>query len=140
MKKKMFMLIILALVLLYVPNVFAVNITGCQGSLPNAAIDVRIANIVHTVILGIQIAVPIVLVIAGSIDLLKAIASQKEDEITKGRKILVKRLIAGGCVFLIIAGVKVLVSFAAGDADSRNILDCANCFLNGANETSGACK
>ena len=140
MKKKIFLMIILAMVLCYVPSVFATNITGCESVIPGAAIDVKIANVVHTVILLIQIAVPIVLIIAGSIDLLKAITAAKEDEIIKGRKILVKRLITAALVFFIIAIVKLLISFAAGASESKNILDCANCFINGAEEETGTCK
>ena len=145
MKKKMFLMIILAMVLCYVPSVFAANITGCENVIPGAAIDAKIANVVHTVILLIQIAVPIILVIAGSIDLLKATTAAKEDEITKGRKMLVKRLITAALVFFIIAIVKLLVSFVAGAGESKNILDCFNCFINGtedyaAGDSTVACK
>ena len=139
MKKKLILMIILAMVLCYVPSVLAINITGCEAAIPGAAIDVRIANTVRTIILVIQIAVPVVLVIMGMLDLLKGITAQKEDEIKKGQQILVKRLIAAALVFFIVAIVKLLVSFAAG-RDSENILTCANCFLNGAEEETGACK
>ena len=140
MKKKLVLTLILAMVLLYAPTVFAVNINGCESVLPGAQIDVRIANIVHTIILIIQIAVPVVLVIMGMLDLFKGITAQKEDEIKKGQQMLIKRLITAVLVFFIVAIVKLLISFAAGQGESKNILTCADCFLNGADEISGDCK
>ena len=139
MKKKMFLISILTLALCYIPSVFAVDIKGCEATIPGAAIDVRIANTVSTVILAIQIAVPIVLVIMGMLDLFKGITAQKEDEIKKAQQIFIKRLITAAIIFFVVAIVKVIVSFAAGDNQGRNIIDCANCFLNGA-KADGVCK
>ena len=141
MKKKMFLIIVLAVVLCYVPSVFAgANITGCAATLKGVLIDSRIANIVHTIILAIQIAVPVVLVIFGMLDLGKGVVASKEDEIKKGQQMLVKRIIAAALVFFVIAIVKAIISFAAGQNDGTSIMNCANCFLNGADEKSGECK
>ena len=141
MKKRMFMIIVLAMVLFYMPGVFAVDITGCQAILNGVSIDARIANIVHTIILVIQIAVPVVLVIFGMLDLFKGITAQKEDEIKKGQQMFVKRLIAAALVFFVVAIVKIIVSFAAGEKDGKGILDCASCFLNGTvSDSSGICR
>ena len=141
MKKKVFLIIVLAMVLCYVPTVFAgADITGCATALNGVSIDSRIANIVHTIILVIQIAVPVVLVIYGMLDLFKGLTAQKEDEIKKGQQILIKRVITAALIFFVIAIVKVIISFAAGQNQGANIMDCANCFLNGADETTGVCK
>ena len=56
----------------------------------------KVISIAYTVI---QIAVPVVLVIMGSLDLFKGISAQKEDEIKKGQQMFVKRLIAAVLVF-----------------------------------------
>ena len=93
-------------------------------------IDSKIADAVHTIILAIQVVVPVLLVIFGSIDFVKAMTSQKEEEIKKGQQTFIKRLIAGVLVFFIIAIVKLVISFAAGN-DNKSIINCANCFLNG---------
>ena len=140
MKKKLFVLAILFMVVLYVPSVFAVGINGCNALIPNAVIEPRIANLVHTVILLIQIAVPIVLVIMGLIDLFKGITAQKEEEIKKGQQLLIKRIITAVIIFFVIAGVKLLISIVAGKDLGTKIIDCANCFFNGANETTGECN
>lgn len=139
MKRKMFLITIFAMLICFVPNVYAADISGCATALPGVSIDVRLANIVHTIILVIQIAIPIVLVIFGMMDLFKSITAQKEEEIKKGRNIFVKRLISAALVFFVIAIVKIIVSFAAGDELNQNIMSCANCFLNGAHD-NGTCK
>ena len=51
--------------------------------LEDAKIDRRLPEMVKSVILGLQIAVPIILVIYGTIDFIKGISSQKEDEISE---------------------------------------------------------
>ncbi len=137
MKKKVLLLLVLLLCVLCVPNVLAADITGCSTMLPDLKIDVKIANAVHTIVLVIQIAVPVLLVIFGMLDLFKGITAQKEDEIKKGQQTFIKRLISAAIVFFIIAIVKLLISFASGD---EGIMTCASCFLNGANETTGECN
>ena len=114
----------------------AVNITGCDAVIPGVVIDAKIPNIIHTVIVGIKIAVPILLVIFGMLDIGKSIIAQKEDEIKKGRQIFIKRLITGALIFLVISIVQILVSFVASD---EGIMNCASCFLNGV-DSAGACK
>lgn len=117
--------------------VYAANIKGCSVIGSKVQIDVKIANTVHLVVLIIQIAVPVLLVVFGMMDLTKAVIAGKEDEIKKAQMIFVKRLIAGALVFFVFVIVKMLVSFVA---DDDGIMNCANCFLNGANEKTGICK
>lgn len=144
MKKIKYFIFAIALMLLLSNNVLAVNIQGCSI---DAEIDVKIANAVHTIILIIQIVVPVLIVIFGSLDFAKAVIAQKEDEIKKGQQTFIKRLVAGIIVFFVVVIVKLVVSFAAGNEKDANgeltkdtIINCANCFLNGANETSGKCN
>ena len=136
MKKKIFMLIAIAFLMFYAPSVLAVNITGCEANLPGIVIDAKIPNTVHTIIVVIKIAVPILLVVLGMIDLFKGITAQKEDEMKKAQGIFVKRLISAAIVFFVVAIVQVLVSFVAGD---EGIMTCANCFINGVKK-DGSCK
>ena len=128
MKKKIILFVMLLAAVLYVPNVFAANITGCESVIPGVVIDAKIPNIIHTVIVVIKIAVPILLVIFGMLDLFKGLFAQKEDEIKKGQQIFIKRLISGALIFLVISIVQFLVSFVAAD---EGIMTCASCFLNG---------
>ena len=136
MKKKVLLFAILLISIIYIPNVLAVDIQGCD-ILSGAKIDVKIANTVSTIITVIQIAVPVLLVIFGMLDLFKGITAQKEDEIKKGQNIFIKRLITAAIVFFVVAIVKLLISFVA---DDEGIMTCANCFLNGANPNNGVCN
>lgn len=106
------------------------GVVSC-GMLLLTDIPVIIPKIVHTFYLIALIAVPILLVIFGSIDFVKSLVGQKDDEIKKGRQIFIKRLITGVLVFFILSIVRLIVSIA--DDDSSNgvfrVLDCVNCFI-----------
>lgn len=136
MKKKIFMIMILALLVFYAPSVLAVNMTGCEANLPGVVIDAKIPNTVHTIIVVIKIAVPVLLVIFGMLDLFKGLTAQKEDEIKKGQNLFIKRLISAAIIFFVISIVQLMVSFVAGD---EGIMTCANCFINGV-KSDGTCK
>ena len=136
MKKKIFMIMILALLVFYAPSVLAVNMTGCEANLPGVVIDAKIPNTVHTIIVVIKIAAPVLLVIFGMLDLFKGLSAQKEDEIKKGQSLFIKRLISAAIIFFVISIVQLLVSFVAGD---EGIMTCANCFINGV-KSDGTCK
>lgn len=88
--------------------------------------------IISTVILIIKIAVPILLIIFGMLDLGKAVVAAKEDEIKKGQQTFIKRLITGAIVFLVISVVQILIRFLAGnDTAKASIVQCFNCFVRG---------
>ena len=96
-----------------------------SGAIPNA---------VHLIIMGIEIVVPILLIIFGLIDLAKAVMAQKEDEIKKGQQTLVKRFIAAIIVFFVVFLVKTVVKFVSGD-DSESVVGCLDCFVNASEES-----
>ena len=132
MKKKIFFIILIMLVLFSANPVFARNIASCETPIPGAMIDEKIPNTVATVINIIKIAVPILLVVFGSMDLIKGVIAAKDDEIKKGQQTLIKRIIAGALVFFVFAIVQFLISLVAGNTTERsNIMTCANCFING---------
>ena len=93
--------------------------------------------LVSTIVLLIKIAVPILLIIFGMLDLGKAVVAAKEDEIKKGQNLFIKRAIAAVVVFFVIQIVQIVVRFVSGN-DSQ-VANCFNCFING---TSGdnACE
>jgi len=87
----------------------------------------RTTNIIYTII---QIAIPVVLVLLGSIDLVKGIIAQKEEDTKKGQKMFIKRLIAGAIIFFVFMLIKLFVSLVAdNDYDSNTIIDCLECFI-----------
>lgn len=131
-KSKILLLGLFALVCTFIfsGNVFAIS---CPGLPSNVDIDEQIPNTVSLIVKVIFIAVPVLLVILGSIDLLKGVYAQKEDEIKKGQQTFVKRLIAGVLVFFVYAIVKLLISAVAND---DNVMQCACIFINGTTDES----
>ncbi len=90
----------------------------------------KVLQISNTVINIMQIAVPIILILLGSIDFVKAVSSQKEDDIKKAQGMFIKRLILGALVFFIVVIVKLLLS--AIGANDDGIWGCVECFVNNA--------
>lgn len=69
--------------------------TLCEGILvPNA-----LFNVVSTIITGIKIVVPILLIIWGMLDFAKSVVAKKEEDIKKYQKAFVSRLISALVVF-----------------------------------------
>lgn len=90
----------------------------------------RIPEITSWVITILQVAIPILLVIMGGIDFVKAITGQKDDEIRKGQQILIKRIIVAVIIFFVVAITKILVSLvSSGDSESKSIISCIDCFI-----------
>ena len=130
MRKIIMCCLLFAGVMAVMPTVYAADITcGALGS--DVAIDTKIVDVVHVIILAIQIFVPIVLVIYGMLDLAKAVMGQKEDEIKKGQQTFIKRIIAAAIVFFVITIVKMVLSFLAGGTENGSIYQCVNCFIEG---------
>ena len=97
------------------------NLTDIPEKIP------RLSSEIFTLIL---IAIPVLLVILGTIDLFKGITANKEDEMVKGRKMFVKRLITSVLVFFVIGIVKLTVSFLDNETSGKNLVDCMDCFIN----------
>ena len=109
--------------------------TLCEGILvPNV-----LFNVVSTIITGIKIVVPILLIIWGMLDFAKSVVAKKEEDIKKYQKAFVSRLISALVVFLIIFVVQLAVNLVSGVEDSANpdgttvsdIWSCSKKFING---------
>lgn len=88
----------------------------------------KVLQLSNTVISILQIAVPVILILMGSVDFVKAVSSQKEDDIKKAQGMFIKRLIMGALVFFIVVIVKLLISIIGGNNDG--IWGCVECFVN----------
>jgi hypothetical protein len=82
---------------------------GCE--LPTVVMG--IARIVYNTIL---FAVPIAIVLFGTIDFIKGIVGKKDDELTGGATRFIKRLITGLIVFFILVVVKWVMGFVGENA------------------------
>lgn len=121
---------IFLLLLMLVPF-FSVNAITKVSCGQVTGIPEKIPELTSMIIGIIQIGVPIILVLMGTLDLFKGISSQKDEDIKKGQKLFIKRLIVGALIFFIAVIVKFLTSVVA-DASSADAIECIDCFMNGA--------
>ena len=89
----------------------------------NTGIPNIVGNIVHWLYLGIQIIVPLLLIIFGMIELAKAITAQKEDEIKKAQSGLLKKAVVAIVVFLVFSLTKFVFNFAQGNGGAWKCVD-----------------
>lgn len=97
-----------------------------------------IIGFIKSVLLVIQIIIPIGLIIYGTIDLGKAVIASKEDEIKKNQQVLIKRAIAAVLVFLVATIVTFLMGFVGGDT-WKDCWQNASC-PNGVDPITGVCR
>ena len=107
----------------------------CGGT--NLVFSGTFPYIISTIIMIIKIAVPILLIIFGMLDLGKAVIASKEDEIKKGQQTFIKRTIAAVIVFFVIQIVQIIVRFISGN--DQSVVQCFNCFINGTADST-ACE
>ena len=129
---------VLNLCLILLINVFFIDIVGAEtynnytsatvscGSITDIpTVLPKVISILYTII---QVAVPIILVVMGMIDLFKSLSAQKEDDMKKSQQMFIKRLISAVIIFFVFMTVKLVISFV-DDEKSPDILDCAECFI-----------
>ena len=96
-----------------------VTLNVCTGD------AVKAWRLIGRMLVVIKIAVPIILVIMGSIDLMKAVMAGREDDIKKNQVMFVKRAIAGVIVFFIPTIVSLILTTLLGQEKDS----CVNCVL-----------
>lgn len=69
----------------------------------------------------IQIGIPILLIIMGSLDLGKAVVASDDKEIKAATSRLVKRAIAAAAVFFVVLIVKLLINLVANNTSSNQV-------------------
>ena len=88
---------------------------------PGLAVVVRILK---EVIRYVTILVPILLVVIGTFDLLKAVTAAKEDEIKAAQKLLIKRVVYALLIFLIVPILTLFFSvFDSATKGEGNVAD-----------------
>ena len=102
-------------------NTLAKATTGNCSLLSNTSdTDVQnIAKIVTYIVTFMPIVIAILVIVFGMLDLGKAVAAQKEDEIKKNQNMLIKRIVVAVLVFFVTAIVKLVVGLVAG-ADKKD--------------------
>ena len=88
-----------------------------------------IISIVKTVLTVVQWAIPIILIVIGTFDIMKAVIASKEDEIKAAQKLLIKRVVYAVVIFLIptiVYFVFNIVSNTEGIEGTGKFWDCWN--------------
>ncbi len=88
----------------------------CNGAQP-------VLRLVGWVYIGIEIVVPIILIIVGMLDLAKAVTEKSDDKIKAAQQLLIKRAIAAALVFLVAALVGLLMRIVGSKAYQK----CTTC-------------
>ena len=86
-----------------------------------------IISIIKTVLSIVQWAIPIILIVIGTFDMMKAVVASKEDEIKAAQKLLIKRVVYAVIIFLIPTLVYLvfnIVSNTDGISGTGNFWDC----------------
>lgn len=86
------------------------TVNVCTDDMANILAIVRFALTV------IQWVVPIILIVLGSIDLVRAVVAGKDEEIKKHQTTLLKRVIAAVIVFLVPLLVTLIMGFLSTDS------------------------
>lgn len=101
----------------------------CSTYLGGTGVPDKIADLIRLAIRLFQIVVPILLILWGMLDLGKAVIAQKEDEIKKGQKTLIQRVVAAVLVFFVITITTLVINLVA--SDSTDITGCINDIIKG---------
>ena len=94
---------------------YCVGILGNHQGIPGV-----IGDLIHYLYIGIKIVVPILLVLFAMIDLGKAIAAKKEEDIKKYQGSCVKRIVTGVLVFIVIIVVEFVLGFVEPETGSSS--------------------
>lgn len=120
----------------------AMDVDACNniGGIPTkCGIPSGLAGMINDAFNLLKIGVPVVLIIIGMIDLLKAVAGQKEEDIKKGWNMFAKRVIYGIAVFFVFFLVQFVVSLLPGKSGKADILSCVKTFFGYGGETQVCC-
>lgn len=110
-----------------------VNILTCSiGDAGDSYLE--IAKLVRLIVTILKIAIPIILIIYGILDLAKAVMANEEKDMKEAQKRLIKRIVYALVVFFVITLVQLLIKAVAPNATEKtNISDCITCFTTDAN-------
>ena len=87
---------------------------------------VGIVALLKTVVYIIQLGIPFILILFGTIDLGKAVMAGKEDEMKSAQKLLIKRIVYAIAVFLVVT----LVAYIFGLIGKGSGSDWYDCWTN----------
>lgn len=93
-------------------------------------IPVMLPQLTSYAITALKTVTPVILIIMGMFQLIKAITSQNEDEMKKARGSLIKKLIAAVIIFFMVSIVQFVIGKVADTSEQESLSSCLSCFLN----------
>ena len=134
MKKIKYLLFTIAIVLVSTPVVYAGEYTKyiqCGSS----SLPAPIPGITRAIVLLLQIVLPIIVIVMGSIDFMKAVGSSDPEKIKNGQKQFIKRITAAVIFFLVITIVRLAVTTISNIAnEDKTIAQCISCLIDSESE------
>lgn len=94
------------------------------------SIPAPIAPIIRTIVLLLQIVLPLVIIVVGSLDFFKAVAAADQEKIKKNQNQFLSRLKAGAIFFFVVVVIKFAISIVADQTDNASISNCIDCLIN----------
>ncbi len=127
MKKTNKLLIYAIFISLVSTTVFAQECFVCGGTYFPTGVAILIRNLYNL----IKLLVPVIIIITGMIDLLRAVMASDEKKMDESKSKLIKKIIAGVTIFLLFAIVQFVFKNLLGhnDALSNSMFDCVTYFI-----------
>lgn len=79
-----------------------------------------IIRLLHALLNIVQFAIPIVLILLGTIDLGKAVIASKDDEMKKAQTTLIKRVVYAVVIFLLVLIIKLVMNLVADNTQENS--------------------
>ncbi len=90
---------------------------------------IPIIKLVRTILSLIQIGIPIILIVLGTLDLGKAVVASKDEEIKKAQTMLLKRFIYAVAIFFVVILVKFIFdTISTNGSDTENAANWFDCW------------
>lgn len=117
-------------------NVDTLQYVQCGKNSKLFDIPVYVPRIVSFIINLLKIVTPIILIFTSAISLVKAITANKEDEMEKAKKVLVRRIAIAALIFFTITITQFVIDRVAEEEESEDLGACFNCFINNQCQTN----
>lgn len=105
------------------------EILGCTLGGVAMGTDKTIPTLTVNIVNIIKIAIPVILIILGMLDLGKAVTSNDEKQMKEAQKTLIKRIVYAVLIFFIISLVQFVFSALVNDKDEKDSISaCISCF------------
>lgn len=104
-------------------------LAGCASSIGAGADLGVLPKITSLIVTVIKVAIPVLLVILGMIDLTKAVMSGDEKVVKENQGKLIKRFVYAIVIFVLVSLVTLVFSIIGTKAEEGDLTSCINCFI-----------